>query len=106
MVAIRQVRDARAVAAKPAMGVRDVGGREWRVGRFPSPTRRLYWLDRPQLDSAGRRALVRAFNESALYGDDARSARHERAPGPGQAPRAAWVVYVHPGSGRRAPSRP
>jgi hypothetical protein len=108
VVAIRQVRDARAAATKPAAvggvggvgGRREAAGREWRVGRFPSPTRRLYWLDRPQLDSAGRRALVRAFNESALYGDDARSARHEIAPAT-RLPRASWVVYRHrPGGGR------
>ena len=103
VVAIRQVRDARAVASKPAAGAarREIAGREWRVGRFPSPTRRLYWLDRPQLDSAARRALVRAFNESALYGDDARSARHEHAPAM-RPPRAAWIAYRRH-SGRRLP---
>jgi hypothetical protein len=108
VVAIRQVRDARAVASKPAAGRREISGREWRVGRFPSPTRRLYWLDRPLLDSAARRALVRAFNESALYGDDARSARHELTPAT-RLPRAAWVAWVayrrHPG-GRQAGMHP
>jgi hypothetical protein len=113
VVAIRQVRDARAVAGKPAAGAagaagdgrREIAGREWRVGRFPSPTRRLYWLDRPQLDSAGRRALVRAFNESALYGDDARSARHEHAPAT-RLPRASWVAYRHRPGHRRPGTRP
>jgi hypothetical protein len=52
---------------------RDAARREWRVGRFPAPTRRIYWLDTPPVDSLTRRALVRAFDESALYGDDARS---------------------------------
>lgn len=107
VVAIRQVRDARAVASKPALGGgrREIAGREWRVGRFPSPTRRLYWLDRPQLDSAGRRALVRAFNESALYGDDARSARHELAPAT-RLPRATWVAYRHRPGVRRPGVQP
>jgi len=107
VVAIRQVRDARAVASKPAVagGRREIAGREWRVGRFPSPTRRLYWLDRPLLDSAGRRALVRAFNESALYGYDARSARHELAPA-ARLPRAAWVAYRRHPDGRRAGMHP
>jgi hypothetical protein len=107
VVAIRQVRDARAVASRPAVagGRREVAGREWRVGRFPSPTRRLYWLDRPLLDSAARRALVRAFNESALYGDDARSARHELAPAT-RRPRAAWVAYRRPPGGRKAGMHP
>jgi hypothetical protein len=101
VVAIRQVRDARAVAAKPGVGRRDPGIREWRVGRFPSPTRRLYWLDRPLLDSAGRRALVKAFNESALYGDDARSARHELDAWSRRVPRAALVAYSRPRHGPR-----
>lgn len=48
---------------------------EWRVGRFPAPTRRIYWLDTPPADSATRRALARAFDESALYGNDARTVR-------------------------------
>jgi hypothetical protein len=48
---------------------------EWRVGRFPAPTRRIFWLDKPPVDSATRRALARAFDESALYGDDARTVR-------------------------------
>jgi hypothetical protein len=52
-----------------------VAAKEWRVGRFPAPTRRLYWLDVPTFDSSARRALLRAFDESALYGDDTRSAR-------------------------------
>ncbi len=56
-----------------ASGGRDGAHREWRVGRFPAPTRRIYWLDAPPVDSVTRRALVRAFDESALYGDDARS---------------------------------
>jgi hypothetical protein len=105
VVAIRQVRDARAVASNPVAGRREIAGREWRVGRFPSPTRRLYWLDRPLLDSAGRRALVRAFNESALYGEDARSARHELAPAK-RRPQAAWVAYRRPPGGRRPGMHP
>jgi hypothetical protein len=107
VVAIRQVRDARAAASKPAVGGgrREIAGREWRVGRFPSPTRRLFWLDRPQLDSAGRRALVRAFNESALYGDDARSARHVLAPAT-RLPRASWVVFRHHAGGHRPGMQP
>jgi hypothetical protein len=105
VVAIRQVRDARALASKPVAARREIAGREWRVGRFPSPTRRLYWLDRPLLDSAGRRALVRAFNESALYGDDARSARHELGPAT-RLPRAAWVAYRRRTRGRRTGTHP
>src|SRR4029077_9434781 len=64
------------VLRRPAAGSRgDSGRHEWRVGRFPAPTRRIYWLDRRPVDSVTRRALVRAFDESALYGEDARSVR-------------------------------
>lgn len=96
VVLIRQVRDAHAMVARQTSGRHDVPGREWRVGRFPSPTRRLYWLDRPLLDSAGRRALMRAFNESALYGDDARSVRRVLSPEWRRVPRVALVAYPHP----------
>jgi len=92
VVLIRQARDARAAIATPASARRDPVGREWRVGRFPSPTRRLYWLDRPPLDSAARRALVRAFNESALYGDDARSVRQPLPAASKRPPGVAFVV--------------
>jgi hypothetical protein len=94
VVLIRQARDARAVALGQPAG-RQSAGREWRVGRFPSPTRRLYWLDRPPLDSTARRALVRAFNESALYGDDARTVRRSLAPGWQRPPRIAFVARPH-----------
>jgi len=53
----------------------DSAHREWSLARVPAPVRRLYWLDRPPVDAATRRALVRAFDESALYADDARAAR-------------------------------
>jgi hypothetical protein len=94
VVLIRQPRStAIAVRSGPA-AVRDTVGREWRVGRFPAPTRRLYWLDRPVLDSATRRALVRAFNESALYGDDARSVRRPLVPARRRAARVAFAALA------------
>jgi hypothetical protein len=49
--------------------------REWVVGALPAPIRRVYWLDDPTVDPEMRRALTRAFDESALYSDDARAAR-------------------------------
>jgi hypothetical protein len=52
----------------------DATRREWPIGRLPTPVRRVYWLDGPTFDPAMRRALVRAFDESALYSDDARAA--------------------------------
>ena len=58
--------------------LRDSTSREWAVGTVPVPATRIYWLDHPTLDSAARRALVRAFDESALYDDDVRAASFRR----------------------------
>ncbi len=57
------------------LALRDASHREWVLAKMPAPVRRVYWLDRPTLDATTRRALVRAFDESALYADDARAAR-------------------------------
>jgi hypothetical protein len=58
------------------LALRDAARREWAVGQFPAPVRRVIWLDDPTIDAAMRRALLRAFDESALYSDDARAASH------------------------------
>ena len=50
------------------------GATRWTVGHAHAPPRRLWRLDRPPIDASTRRALVRAFDESALYSDDARTA--------------------------------
>ena len=42
------------------------------AGMLPVPARRIFWLDRPAVDSATRRALRRAFDEASLYSDEAR----------------------------------
>jgi hypothetical protein len=78
--------------------------REWRVGRFPAPTRRLYWLDVPTFDSASRRALLRAFDESALYGDETRSARLPMNRLNGKLPRLAFAALQSPRLRPRAKS--
>lgn len=54
--------------------LRDSTSREWPVGQVPVPALRIYWLDTPPLDSVARRALARAFDESALYDEAVRSA--------------------------------
>ncbi|MFL5620038.1 MAG: hypothetical protein ACJ79A_16795 [Gemmatimonadaceae bacterium] len=54
--------------------LRDSTSREWPVGTVPVPATRIYWLDRPPVDSVARRALARAFDESALYDDEVRTA--------------------------------
>ncbi len=58
--------------------LRDSTSREWPVGTVPVPASRIYWLDHPPVDSTTRRALARAFDESALYDDAVRSASRRR----------------------------
>ena len=59
--------------------LRDSTSREWPVGTVPVPSTRIYWLDRPPVDSVTRRALGRAFDESALYDDEVRAASFDRS---------------------------
>jgi hypothetical protein len=57
--------------------LRDSSSREWPVGQVPAPALRIFWLDQPSVDSTARRAPSRAFDESALYDEAARTAsRH------------------------------
>jgi hypothetical protein len=60
--------------------LRDSARHEWPVARVPAPTHRVYWLDPAPGDTTTRRALLRAFDESALYADDARSVRSPVGP--------------------------
>jgi len=53
--------------------VRDSAHNEWTAGRLPTPARRVYRLDVPQVDSSARQALARAFDESSLYSGSART---------------------------------
>ena len=57
----------------------------------PVPSKRIYWLDRPAVDSVARRALGRAFDESALYDDEVRAASYRRP-----RPPAARRLAPHP----------
>jgi hypothetical protein len=61
--------------------VRDSSSNEWSAGRLPTPTRRVYRLDVARVDTAARRGLARAFDESTLYSGAARTVlgpRHGR----------------------------
>lgn len=60
--------------------LRDSTSREWAVGRVPAPASRIFWLDDPAVDTLTRRALSRAFDESALYDEAVRSASARVAP--------------------------
>jgi hypothetical protein len=62
------------------LALRDSAKHEWPVAHVPSPAHRVFWLDGSSADLTTRRALLRAFDESALYSDDARSVRYEVRP--------------------------
>jgi hypothetical protein len=79
--------------------VRDSALREWTAARLPTPARRVYRLDAPAVDSASRRALARAFDESSLYSGNARTVR-----GPARQ-RSSMVLVSRPVSSRAAPGR-
>lgn len=54
--------------------LRDSAGRQWVAGRVQPPLRWALRLDDAAPDSVSRQALARAFDESALYSDEARTA--------------------------------
>lgn len=61
-----------------AFALRDVGGQEWPLGFVPAPVQRIMWLDDPALAAGTREALVRAFDDAALYSEDTRVVRNLR----------------------------
>jgi len=68
---------------RATLSLRD-GEREWPVGVVRGPVRRVFWLDAPELTREGRRALVRAFDEASLYGEEARIVQAPRPRGRGK----------------------
>ena len=81
--------------------LRDSTSREWPVGTVPVPASRIYFLDHPPVDSVARRALARAFDESALYDDAVRSASR---PGVGERRAVRLARRVRASGGASAPS--
>ncbi|HKG92572.1 MAG TPA: hypothetical protein VKA84_11795 [Gemmatimonadaceae bacterium] len=83
-----------------ALSVRDSAGGSWQLGRLGAPARQLYWLDSLAVDAATRRGLGRAFNESAFYSEDVRSASLPKA-----RPRRAAAHVRLAAAGARPPVR-
>jgi hypothetical protein len=54
--------------------------REWPVRAVAAPVLHVFWLDRPPLDSATRRALAKAFDEASQYDEATRTVRDVRRP--------------------------
>lgn len=61
-------------APRVAFALRDAGGQEWPLGFVPAPVQRIMWLEDSLVVPGTREALVRAFDDAALYGDDTRVA--------------------------------
>lgn len=61
--------------AETARLVLVAGANEWPVRVVTAPVLHTFWLDRPSIDSAQRRALTRAFNEASLYDETTRTVR-------------------------------
>jgi hypothetical protein len=59
------------------LALRDSTSREWPVGRFSAPATRIYWLDRPTVDTDTRHALIKAFQAAAGYGEESRVAARQ-----------------------------
>jgi hypothetical protein len=78
------------------------GTREWTVARVPSPVRQLWWLHAPPVDRATRRALARAFDESALYSEETRVVSAPRRQGAPALMRAVRDQRVRAGGPRRS----
>jgi hypothetical protein len=89
------------------LALRDSTSREWSLGRVPSPATRILWLDHPPIDSASRRALDRAFQESSMYDDAVRTASLRTSPSSRRATsRRALVRQRVPHRPARSPARP
>jgi hypothetical protein len=56
------------------VSITDSSRREWPLATIRTPLRRVDWLDHPALGDSDRRALTRAFNEAATYGEPSRVA--------------------------------
>ena len=66
--------------------------REWPVRAVAAPVLHVFWLDRPPLDSATRRALAKAFDEAAQYDEATRTVRDVRR----SSPRVLFVTTRRP----------
>jgi len=89
-------------AAATARLVLVAGANEWPLRVVAAPVLHAFWLDRPALDSAQRRALTRAFNEASLYDESTRTVRDTQ-----RQPHLSRPRFAALGSGsRRARLRP
>jgi hypothetical protein len=91
------------------VALRDSAKHEWSVAHVPSPAHRVFFLDGSNADNVTRKALLRAFDESALYSDDARSVRYDRPRyrvAPRRSPRASSPHSTPKLRARRAPKAP
>ena len=68
------VRVAYDTAGPAQLTIADSAGREFAAGPVSAPVHRIYWLDEPAITKAQRDALMKAFDEAAMYDDASRTA--------------------------------
>lgn len=73
------------------LSLADSANREWPLGAVQAPVRRIEWLDHPSMQAADRRALSRAFDEAATYGEESRIAMRT-----GNAPSSTFHLASRP----------
>ena len=56
---------------RATLALRD-GAHEWPIGVVRGPVRRIFWLDAPAVSREGRQALIRAFDDAAMYSTESR----------------------------------
>ena len=62
------------------LSIRDSLSHEWPITTLHGPVLYMFWLDRPALGTADRRALLRAFDAASLYDESTRTVRGPRSP--------------------------
>ncbi len=111
----RWTREGFALRARPApdgalrVHLALVGDRaeEWLLGSVPAPLHRVLWIDPAIAGDSTRRALTTAFDQAALYAEEARVVQGPRLPArhaPGPARYAGSVVPVVPVASRKGTS--
>ncbi len=88
-------------AMRVALALVDDREGEWLLGTVPAPVHRVLWVDPAIAGDSTRAALTTAFNEAALYSEEARVVR-----GPRAAPRGprAYSATVFPAASRKGTS--
>jgi len=73
----------------------DAARREWPLATMLGPLRRITWLDRPPIDAADRKVLLRAFSAAASYDEASRVAALPAHPRSASAAPLLHLASIH-----------